>query len=583
MSWIADPSAEERHLVAGPKAMADLAALLGLGGDWRLEAACAQGRRNVRLALRRGGAVEDGGRRLVFYLVPRDSSGASGISLSIEGPSGPAVTKLLGVLAARLGARTLEDVVLLMEADPASFAERRAAGRGEDNLKVPYVGSPFGLQDAGWRNFYGDQDFEVLLGVPECTYDRTLTLEYADLECFYARPELDVRRWSFLDWPNDKEDEIGGGRSAAIAIELDEKDMILGTTEKADAVVAKVRELTAAGHYLVVCHLCTPIVMGEDLCGLARRVEKIVGCKPVSWSQKDRDNLDNFGEFLRETLGAPGFFDGPADPSAVNLFHFPEPYRKAELAPFLEDIGVKVNAAVFPMMDFPSVERLPKAVSQVFCERSSYPVKLKELLGRAGRKIVSVPAPYGLAGAKACLGLIAAAAGRAQAFEAAWAERMAGVMPVWEEKKARAAEHRVAFVVSEATLPRLFQVRYGFGAPMATMVAEMGFGIDFLYYDPHGERPCAPKETPSARMKSFRGPWELDELLAQGDFQAVYSDICFDWRITKAGKARFSSRNFDMGIGGAMRAFEGLLGACGMPFYKRYAPHLARVPRRIHV
>ncbi|MBI5622581.1 MAG: hypothetical protein HY924_02250 [Elusimicrobia bacterium] len=572
-SWLTDPASVERHLLAGPKALAGLEKLFGLGMGWVLEAACSQGRKDVRLAYRNGAA------KLVFFAVPQEASGR--VSLEPQGASGPAASKLLKVLSARLGKRSLRAILDIIEADPDSFIEHRRPDQQGDDLRVPYVGSPFGLQEAGWRNFYGDQDFEVLLGVPECTFDRTVTLEYADLECYYARPDLNVNRWSFLDWPNDKEDELGGGRSTAIAIELDERDMVLGTTEKADAVVEKARELTAAGHYLVVCHLCTPIVMGEDLNGLAHRLEKISGCKPVSWSQKDRDSLDNFGEFLRQTTGKPGYFDTRPDPSAVNLFHFPEAFRKGELTPFLQAMGVKVNAAVFPMMDFPSVERLPKALTQIFCERSSYPVKLKELLAPR-RKVVDVPAPYGLAGTKACMELIASSAGRSKEFDQAWRRRMAAVRRAWEERKAKAEKLRVAFVVSEATLPRMFQVRYGFGAPMASMAAEMGFGIDFLYYDSHGEQPKPPKECPSARMRVFRGPWELEKLLAEGDFQAVYSDICFDWRVSKSGKARFSSRDFHMGVTGAFKAFDVLLAACSLPFYRRYAGHLASPSRRLH-
>ena len=468
-AWLTDPASPERHLVAGPKALAALARLLGLAAGWSVEAACCQGRQSSHMALK------NGDRRLVLFLEPM----GAGIALSAEAPSGPAIARLLSVLSARLGKRSFLDVVGLVEGDADSFVEHRRPDQETEDLRVPYVGAPFGLQEAGWRNFYGDQDFEVLLGVPECSFERTITLEYADLECFYARAELNIRRWSFLDWPNDKEDEIGARKSAAIAVELDERDMVLGTTEKADAVIAKALELTKAGHSLVVCHLCTPIVMGEDLNGLAHRLEKISGCTPVSWSQKDRDNLDNFGEFLRQTLGKPGYFDCRPDPLAVNLFHFPERYRKEELIPFLEGIGVKVNAAVFPMMDFPSVERLAGALSQVFCERSSYPVKLKELLEPHGRKIVDVPAPYGLANTRACLEKIAAAAGRQKEFKAAWARRMREIEPAWEKLKASAAGKRVAFVVSEATLPRLSRCATGSARPWRPWWLRWGSGSTF--------------------------------------------------------------------------------------------------------
>ncbi|MFA6316103.1 MAG: nitrogenase component 1 [Elusimicrobiota bacterium] len=574
-AWMTDPASSERHLVAGPKAMSSFRTLFGLeAGDWEVSALCGQGRENLRLALKRGA------RRFGILILPKDAGAGQvrgrGASLALEGGAGEAGLRLLKALAARLGDRSFEELWAVVDSDPDSFAERAIEGRTGDSLRVPYVGAPFGLQDAGWRNFYADQDFEVLLTVPDCSAGKTLTLQYADLECFYARPDQTALAWSFLDWPNDKEEESVSERSPTLEVELGERDMILGTTDMADAVIAKIKELTKAGKFLVVTHLCTPIVMGEDLCGLARRAEKIAGVTPVSWSQKDRDSNDNFGAYLRERFSRPGFFDVPADPAAVNLFHFTEAFRKAELVPFLESIGVKVNASVFPMMDFPSIERIPRAMNQVFCERSSYAVGLQEMLAAHPRRIVPVNAPYGLKGTARCLEAIAEAAGRGAAFKAAWKARMAEIRPEWERMRKEASGLAVAFVTSEAGLPRLFQVRHGFGAPLAVMAAEMGFGIEFLYYDPHGEMPPPPEELPCARVRVFRGPWELRELLAGDGFQAVYSDLAFDWRLSSAGKARFSSRDLDMGVDGCLRGFRKLLSACRMPFYRRYAGHLGR-------
>ena len=48
----------------------------------------------------------------------------------------------------------------------------------------------------------------------------------------------------------------------------------------------------------------------------------------------------------------------------------------------------------------------------------------------------------------------------------------------------------------------------------------------------------------------------------------------FDWRISRAGKARFSSKDFEMGLGGALRTLKRLLSVCRLPFYRRYRPHL---------
>lgn len=576
----------ERHISAGPRALCALESLLGLNAkdkSWRLDGACGLGQENIRVRL----SLKSGAHRLVFYLLPRSAPEASirtaGLSLAPKGTTGPAADKLLQVFASRLGERTLEDVVGVLNDDPRSFTETVTPGRSGDQVKVPCIGQPMHLLEAGWRNFYADQDFEVLLGVPSCSSEKTINIEYADLECYYARPRRSFTKWTFMDWPEESEngaDEASadsggeGVREGSIVTELEERDMVMGTGERADALVEEVRKRAKPGDYLLFTHLCTPIIMGEDFSGLARRCEKEIGGSSVSWSQKDRDENDNFGDHFRSMLAKPGFFDEPGDPLAVNLFHFPRRVRENELRPFLNEIGLKINISVFPDVSFSILDRLPQAHWQVFCERSSYPTKVHDLLAASPRAVVPARAPYGVEGTRQCLRAIAAAAGKEPQFDKAWAAKMAAFMPSWEEMRKEAAGYRLAFVVSEATLPRLLELRYGHGAPLAVMAMEMGFGIDLVYYDRHAEAPELPPALKDAKVSVFRTPWELERALRAGEFAAVYSDIFFDWRISRAGKARFSSKDFEMGLEGARRTFEKLLPLCRLTFYRQYASHL---------
>ena len=359
--------------------------------------------------------------------------------------------------------------------------------------------------------------------------------------------------------------------------------MILGTGARADRLVVEAKRLAVQGKFLIFTHLCTPIIMGEDFQGLARRCRKEIGGVTVGWSQKDRDAKDNFGEHFRSLAARPGFFAGTGDPARVNLFHFAPSLREAEMKPFLTELGLKTGVCVFPDVDFPSLEDLPKARWQIFCEMTSYPTKVRELFQASPRPVLTVRAPYGLAGTRACLREIAAATGREKAFEKVWGKRLAAFLPAWEGLRRQASGYRLAFVVSESTLPGLLRLRYGHGAPLATVVQEMGFGVDLLYYDRHGAPPELPPGLEKARVATFRSPWELERCLREGEFQAVYSDICFDWRISRAGKARFSSRDVEPGLEGARRTLERLLRVCRLPFYRHYAGALARVPRKAHV
>lgn len=581
-----------RHVGAGPRALGAVAELLGLkGGEsgWALEGLCAAREDGTRLRA----SLKNGAHRLVFYVLPAASPEgrvrAPGFSLAAEAGSGPAALKFLAVAAARLRGRTLDDLVKILEDDPESFVELLPAGQDGDRIKVPCIGQPIGLLEAGWRNFYADQDFEVLLGVPDCSSENTVNVEYADLECFYARPKRSFNKWTFLDWPEESEDgprdggDADGEGESNIVAELEERDMIMGTGERADALVAEVRKRAAAGGYILFTHLCTPIVMGEDLQGLAKRCEDEVGGSAVRWSQKDRDGNDNFGEHLRAILARPGVFDVPAKSSSLNLFHFPKLCREKELRPFLESLGLTVNLSAFPDIRLSDLERLPLGAQHFFCERSTYPTKLRDMLSQHSRPVVTVAAPYGLAGTKSCLAGIAAAAGKTPEFEAAWACKESALRPAWDAMKAEASGRRLAFVVSEATLPRLTALRYGHGAPPGTMAAEMGFGIDIVYFDRHGAPPVLPAALKDARVAVFRSPWELERALRDGEFSAVFSDIFFDTRVTRAGKARFSSKDFEMGADGALRTFERLLTVSRLPFYRRYAAHLRPARRGAHV
>ncbi|MBI2788307.1 MAG: hypothetical protein HYX59_06440 [Elusimicrobia bacterium] len=536
-----------RHATAGPEALRAVSRLLGLEAKGlRLDGLCVEDGARARLWLRKG-------------------------------------EERLEYKAEKLGPARQKRVIGLVASDPATFVEELDPASNGDRVRVPYVAGPMGLLEAGWRNFFADQDFEILMEAPEPTPNNTVTVEYADLECFCARPDISFSQWSFLDWPDESVELGEAGEDAFVAVELQEQDMVMGTGEKADELVSEVRRLADAGNYMVVTHLCTPIVMGEDFQALAKRCEDEIGGTSVSWSQKDRDRGDNFGEHFRSLLARPGFLDGPGDAAAVNLFHVPTEVREGQLRPFLEELGLTVGVTVFPVVDFPSLERLPRARWQVFWEKPSYADKTLEFMRAASRPVVMARAPYGVRGARDCLRSIAVAVGKEAEFEAAWAKRTAAFLPSWEARRKEAAAFRLAFVVSEAILPRLLGLRYGHGAPLASMVREMGFGVDLLYFDRHGKAPELPAGLEGASVKTFRSPAELEALLREGESRAVYSDIFFDWRVSSAGKSRFSSRDFEMGLDGASRTMDRLLNACRLPFYRRYGARLSKLGRRVNV
>ncbi|MBI2788311.1 MAG: hypothetical protein HYX59_06460 [Elusimicrobia bacterium] len=570
--------AQVPHLLAGKKSTAAFAKLLGLP----VRSLCGVGAADVRVALSKGAT------KVAFHLLPKGAPGAvaetAALAIAPEGDPGPAMKRLAAALAARLGKRALPDLLALIEEDAGTFVEMVPGGGPQSGLRVPLAAGPINLLEAGWRNFFADQDYEVLLGYPELRMNKTIYARYSDRECLYSWSGNDPRKWSFFAYPVRVPSDSFGATvfRTGIVMELEERDMVLGAVEKADALVESVAKASvgSGADYVVFNHFCTSIVMGEDSGSITRRIEAASGLKTVCWSHGDRDQLNNFGEHFKSLFARPGFWDAAPVAHAVNLFHFPTDYRDAELVPLLEEMGVEANTRLFPDVDFPSMERIPRAAAHVFGAATSYQSKLPELLAGGARPVLTVRAPYGLEDTGECLRAIARAAGREERFEAVWKEKLAALKPEWERLRDEAKAHRLAFVVSETTLPMLWELRHGQGAPMMRMIEEMGFGVDILYHDPHDEAPEMGRDSRCARLTTFRTPDDLTRLLKEGEFRAVYSDIFFDWRVSAAGKGRFSSKDFEMGLGGALRSLRRLLAVCRLPFYGRYGEHLACLPGR---
>jgi len=449
---------------------------------------------------------------------------------------------------------------------------------GTDDLRpfggapAPGLGGEVDTLSDGWRNFFCDRDFEDARRPLDWDLAKTLIVEYSDRECFYSEPARSFGKWSFLDYPFEQPLRHGLGLGASersVAAEIGEREIVMGTSPTMDALVESVRRRAGGAEFVLVNKLCTPLVMGDDLDGLSRRCAQACGGAPAEVSMNDLVQMNSVEACLRSVLARGG--GAPGDPAAVNLFHFPRRFREEAVLPMLADLGLRAGVCLYPEMDLAALKDIPKAARHVFCERASdLGDKIHALLGEGGGEVSTAPAAYGVAGTRACLAAIAAAAGRTAVFEEAWAARLSAFLPAWEKGRAEASAFRLAFVVSEETLPALSGLRFGQGAPVLRLVQEMGFGVDLLCFAA-GPAPAAPAGT---RLSVFRGPAELKRALREGEFSAVYSDVFFDDRVTRAGKSRFSSRFFEMGLEGSLRGLERLLAACRTPFYARYAAHL---------
>ncbi|MCR4294191.1 MAG: radical SAM protein, partial [Elusimicrobia bacterium] len=337
-------------------------------------------------------------------------------------------------------------------------------------------GEVFSLAD-GWRNFFCDQDFEDARRPLDWNLARTMIVEYSDRECFYSEPVRSFGKWSFLDYPFEQPLRHGlglGGSPRSVSAEIGEREIVMGTAPTMDALVDEVRRRPQRPEFVLVNKLCTALVMGDDLDALGRRCADACGAAAVEVSMNDLVQMNSVSACLRSILTREGFFSSPGAPDAVNLFHFPRRFREESVLPMLRDLGLRANACFYPEMDLAALKEIPKAARHVFCERAcDLGDKIHAVLGEGRGEVLTAPAAYGVAGTRACLSAIAAAAGRTSEFEKAWAERLSAFLPAWENRRGEASAFRLAFVVCAQTLPGLFELRFGQGAPALPAVLEM--------------------------------------------------------------------------------------------------------------
>jgi hypothetical protein len=79
-------------------------------------------------------------------------------------------------------------------------------------------------------------------------------------------------------------------------------------------------------------------------------------------------------------------------------------------------------------------------------------------------------------------------------------------------------------------------------------------------------------------VQAFDSPDGMARRLAESNADAFFSSHFFDWRVTAAGKNIFSLQHFELGLRGAVRTAERLLGICRTPFYRSHQRYLQRTP-----
>jgi hypothetical protein len=437
-----------------------------------------------------------------------------------------------------------------------------------------------------WRNFFCD--FETRRNVRLCLEGGApvVNVWHQDLECSFATPDYNdpsLPAFFKFPWPSFvvQRGEAGARRPQPaprgdegeglwnVMTDLRDLDVICGGGRKLDeALAAAVAHAEGRAEAVVVHSTCIPTVIGDDAQAVVARWQKrtrvpIIHMDHTSAGGQD---LDGGLALFRRIQEAPAFAKAKRRRRCVNLVGFPEGAALQELVALLGETGVEVNARVMPSLSLDTARRYLSAEAQVFYPNGAYAKTYEDFFEHLPIKTLRPEAPYGWKGTKAWVESVAGALGVERAVKPALDKAAKASAADWDAARRQVRGRGVAFVVDGFHLRRLTDPAQTWGVPMLRLLREMGFGVEIICFG------VAKKSAPGLRF--FQTPEELDSLLREGRFDAVYSEYTYDCRLARAGKASFSLDCFEMGLAGAVRSLARLGGVCRWPFARRYARYM---------
>jgi hypothetical protein len=452
----------------------------------------------------------------------------------------------------------------------------------------------WGAEDQ-WRRFYCD--FETRRNVRMSLEGGTplVNVWHQDLECSYSTPNYEDRTlpaFYKFPWPRmerddeegpredeprprrgrGKKDDDGGGDDGNfgnVMTNIKDLDVIHGGGKKLDEALAEAVKNAKGGAEAIIVHsTCIPTVIGDDAEAVVKRWQARTKLPIVymNHAESSCQELDVCLSLFKKMQQDPSFRKIRRDARSVNLVGFPAGPGLKELTGLLEGIGVRVNARVMPSLSLAAARRYLAAEVQILYPNAAYAQTYKEYFEPMPIRTLKPDAPYGFEGTRKWLEAVAAEFGLKGKVKAAYAKAAKGPAAEWEAGRREASAHGLAFVVDAHHVPRLADPSLTWAIPVLRLLREMGFGVEILCF--------GQAQKQAAHFTSFSTPKELETLLAEGPFQAVYSEYAYDSRLARAGKAQFSLEGFEMGLAGAVRTLKALNVICRWPFQRRYAKYM---------
>lgn len=467
-----------------------------------------------------------------------------------------------------------------------------ADGPGPDGLPGQrtdsFEGAPVSTTRWGnplqWHQFFSDFEIERA-GLCAIKFtDPIAFVVHGETECMTVEPHTFSGLVSFanLPWPHGDPGQPSGGERGFFT-GLVEADAIQGGEAKLQQALQRA---VSARDVQLVClnNTCLPKIIGDDVAAAVRRVRQASDV-PILSMNTDLDSPDavyrDLVEQARGAVSGEGSRDAPPGASIdLALLGYPPGPGRRQLVDELSAAGVPSITCLLPEFGIEALAAFLRARVGLIYPHGPWLELTDELLGDLGVSLHPAPAPYGFEGTRRWVQRAAEAVAQPGVAERWRAQALQPRLHRWEAARREAGEHRLAMVVDQASLPRLVDPHRLYGFSLLPLLEEMGFGLDVLVLgDPEQLDPApltdALEQPDRLRLHWYVSPEELEALLRDGAFGAVYSEVFFDRRISRAGKAQFHLGMMGMGLDGALTALQDLLDLCRWPFYRRYGRLLA--------
>lgn len=420
-------------------------------------------------------------------------------------------------------------------------------------------------------------------------------VQHCETECLMQAPHGVAPLVSAVEYPWDhrtrgldlgtQAPRMDPAADGMMTTELTEKDVIFGNPKRLREVLDQVVAAPNPNDKIIFfSNTCVPMVIGEDVESVVRQYARKSRVPLVYLTVTPKSMFNVFRDLLYERRRRAEAEAGPPDPAAVNLIGFADGPLTQGLRDLLAGAGLRVNTHLIPDFSVARILALPRAALHVLYPNRVWANHYAHLTEDSRTPAIVPAAPYGFEGTRRWLVAVGRALGREAEAERAFEAAASRHREAWEAARAEARGHGVALVLRSQETAHLTDPSTTWGIPLLEVLQEAGFSVEVLLKaSDRREAREAAREVQSAApdpraltIRAFHSFETLRRRLRESPADAVLSYHYFDWRVSEAGKNRFSLQVFEMGVEGAVRTVERLCGICRTPFYRRYRDYLRR-------